>query len=82
MSWREKLAALPEAERQRGLVACDEQIAQMSEEELTLWLAREGCSPEDTRRGLQRALNLIDAAKDERNWEEFELARFTNEGGR
>ena len=41
-----------------------DEIASMSEAELTLWLARNGHSPEDTRRSLARAIALVVRAKE------------------
>lgn len=41
---------------------CEKIFAPENEASLTLWLARHGHSPEDTRRGVERALARTDAA--------------------
>lgn len=47
-----------------------------TDEQLTLYLARQGVSPMDLQRSLDKALCRIEWLKrDERSWEEFELER-------
>lgn len=69
MSWREKLAALSPDQRLLAQRLIDEEddelereLLEMSDEQLTLWLARQGTSPEDSRRALEKAMVRFRAA--------------------
>lgn len=58
--------------------AFDPQTA--TDEQLTLFLARQGVSPIDVERARERAMRLVQHVRhmllpDERAWEEFELLR-------
>lgn len=88
MSWRQRIAELSPEARAEALAALDgfdeeaAEIAAMTDEQLTLSLARDGTSPEDVRRSLGRALDLVARVKDQREQEEFEIDRLVSEGGR
>jgi hypothetical protein len=53
-----------------------------SDEELTLFLARQGISPVDLQRSLEKTMQKLVwwRLRDERPWEEFELDRLDADG--
>ena len=60
----------------------DFDIDSASDEQVTLFLARSGVSPLDTKASLEKALKRVREeivrCRDERPWEEFELGRVDN----